>query len=121
MALFSGKVVIVTGSGNGIGRAEALWFAKHGATVVVNDVGGSRDGTGKDTKAADTVVDEIKKAGGEAVATYTSVTDLDGAEMIVWTALNKYKRVDCLVNNAGILRDKALLNMSVAEWDAVLD
>ena len=121
MALFTGKVVLVTGSGNGIGRAEALWFAQHGASVVVNDVGGSRDGTGKDTKAADTVVDEIKKAGGEAVATYTSVTDLDGSEMIVWTALNKYKRVDVLVNNAGILRDKAMLNMSIAEWDAVID
>lgn len=121
MALFSGKVVLVTGSGNGIGRAEAMWFAKHGASVVVNDVGGSRDGTGKDSKAADLVVDEIKKAGGDAVATYTSVSDIDGSEMVVWTALNKYKRVDVLVNNAGILRDKAMLNMSVAEWDAVLD
>jgi NAD(P)-dependent dehydrogenase (short-subunit alcohol dehydrogenase family) len=121
MGLFSGKVVIVTGSGNGIGRAEAHYFAKNGASVVVNDVGGSRDGTGKDTKAADTVVEEIKAAGGEAVATYTSVSDLDGAEMILWTALNKYKRVDVLVNNAGILRDKGMLNMSVAEWDAVLD
>lgn len=121
MGLFSGKVVIVTGSGNGIGRAEANWFASHGASVVVNDVGGSRDGSGRDAKTADTVVEEIKKAGGDAVATYTSVSDLDGAEMVVWTALHKYKRVDVLVNNAGILRDKALLNMSVAEWDAVLD
>ncbi len=121
MGLFSGKVVIVTGSGNGIGRAEAMWFAGNGAHVVVNDVGGQRDGTGKDQKAADAVVDEIKNAGGSAVATYTSVSDLDGAEMIVWTALNKFKRVDCLVNNAGILRDKAMLNMAVSEWDAVLD
>jgi NAD(P)-dependent dehydrogenase (short-subunit alcohol dehydrogenase family) len=121
VGLFSGKVVIVTGSGNGIGRAEAHWFAKNGASVVVNDVGGARDGTGKDAKTADTVVDEIKKAGGDAIATYTSVSDLDGAEMIVWTALNKYKRVDALVNNAGILRDKAMLNMATAEWDAVLD
>jgi NAD(P)-dependent dehydrogenase (short-subunit alcohol dehydrogenase family) len=121
MALFSGKVVIVTGSGNGIGRAEAMWFAKNGASVVVNDVGGARDGSGKDSKAADAVVDEIKKAGGDAVATYTSVSDLDGAEMIVWTALNKYKHVDALVNNAGILRDRAMLNMAVSEWDAVLD
>jgi NAD(P)-dependent dehydrogenase (short-subunit alcohol dehydrogenase family) len=119
--LFAGKVVIVTGSGNGIGKAEALWFAKHGASVVVNDLGGSRDGSGKDQKAADAVVDEIKKGGGDALATYTSVSDLDGAENVVWAALNKYKHVDCLVNNAGILRDKAMLNMQVAEWDAVLD
>ncbi len=121
MGLFTGKVVIVTGSGNGIGKAEAKAFAKLGALVVVNDVGGARDGNGKDAKAADAVVDEIKAEGGEAVATYTSVSDLDGAENIVWTALNKWKRVDVLVNNAGILRDKALLNMQVAEWDAVLD
>jgi NAD(P)-dependent dehydrogenase (short-subunit alcohol dehydrogenase family) len=121
MGLFSGKVVIVTGSGNGIGKAEALAFAAAGASVVVNDVGGGRDGAGKDARAADAVVDEIKAAGGDAIATYTSVADLDGAENIVWSALNKYKRVDVLVNNAGILRDKALLNMSVAEWDAVVD
>ncbi|MDP2344817.1 MAG: SDR family NAD(P)-dependent oxidoreductase [Deltaproteobacteria bacterium] len=121
MGLFTGKVVIVTGSGNGIGRAEAMAFSKLGALVVVNDVGGSRDGAGKDTKTADAVVADIKEAGGEAVATYTSVSDLDGAENIVWTALNKWKRVDVLVNNAGILRDKALLNMQVSEWDAVLD
>jgi NAD(P)-dependent dehydrogenase (short-subunit alcohol dehydrogenase family) len=121
MGLFTGKVVIVTGSGNGIGRAEAHWFADHGATVVVNDVGGSRDGSGKDTKAADTVAAEIKAKGGEALATYTSVSDLDGAEMVVWSALNKYKRVDVLINNAGILRDRAMLNMAVSEWDAVID
>ena len=121
MGLYTGKVVIVTGSGNGIGRAEALAFAKEGAHVVVNDVGGARDGTGKDTKAADAVVAEIKAAGGDAIATTTSVADLDGAESIVWAALSRYKRVDVLVNNAGILRDKGLLNMAVAEWDAVLD
>ena len=121
MGLFSGKVVIVTGSGNGIGRAHALAFAKAGASVVVNDVGGARDGSGRDAKAADLVVEEIKAAGGEALATSTSVSDLDGAEMIVWAALNRFKRVDVLVNNAGILRDRALVNMSVAEWDAVQD
>lgn len=121
MGLFTAKVVIVTGSGNGIGRACALAFAKLGALVVVNDVGGAVDGAGKDSRAADTVVGEIKAAGGEAVATYTSVSDLDGAENIVWTALNKYQRVDVLVNNAGILRDRALLNMQVSEWDAVID
>lgn len=121
MGLFSGKVVIVTGSGNGIGKAEAKAFASLGASVVVNDVGGARDGNGKDSRAADAVVDEIKAAGGDAIATYSSVADLDGAENIVWAALNKYKRVDVLVNNAGILRDKGLVNMSVAEWDAVID
>ena len=121
MGLFSGKVVIVTGSGNGIGRAHALAFAKAGAAVVVNDLGGARDGSGRDAKAADLVVEEIKAAGGEALATSTSVSDLDGAEMIVWAALNRFKRVDVLVNNAGILRDRALVNMSVAEWDAVQD
>ena len=121
MGLFSGKVVIVTGSGNGIGRAHALAFARQGACVVVNDVGGSRDGSGRDSTAADLVVEEIKAAGGEAIATYTSVSDLDGAEMIVWSAQNRFKRVDILVNNAGILRDRALLNMAVAEWDSVID
>jgi NAD(P)-dependent dehydrogenase (short-subunit alcohol dehydrogenase family) len=121
MGLFTGKVVIVTGSGNGIGRAEAIAFAQLGASVVVNDVGGGRDGSGRDQSAADAVVAEIKAAGGDAVATHTSVSDLDGAEMVVWTGLNKFRRVDVLVNNAGILRDRALLNMSVAEWDAVLD
>ncbi|MBI1947278.1 MAG: SDR family NAD(P)-dependent oxidoreductase [Deltaproteobacteria bacterium] len=121
MGLFTGKVVIVTGSGGGIGRAHALAFAKAGACVVVNDVGGARDGSGKDQRAADAVVEEIKAAGGEAVATYSSVADLDGADMILWSAQNRFKRVDVLVNNAGILRDRALTNMSTAEWDSVID
>lgn len=121
MGLFSGKVVIVTGSGNGIGRAHALAFAKAGACVVVNDVGGARDGAGKDQRAADAVVDEVKAAGGEAIATHTSVSDLDGADMILWSALNRFRKVDVLVNNAGILRDRALTNMSTAEWDSVTD
>ena len=120
MGLFSGKVVVVTGAGNGIGRAEAIAFAKAGASVVVNDVGGARDGTGSG-HVADDVVAEIKAAGGDAIATFGSVTDLDAAEGTIWAAINRYKRVDVLVNNAGILRDKGLLNMSVAEWDAVLD
>ncbi len=120
MGLFSGKVVIVTGAGNGIGRAEALAFAKAGASVVVNDVGGARDGTGSG-RAADDVVAEIKAAGGDAIATFGSVSDLDAAEGTIWAAINRYKRVDVLVNNAGILRDKGLLNMSEAEWDAVVD
>ena len=121
MGLFDGKVVIVTGAGGGIGRAEALYFAKEGASVVVNDVGGTRAGVGSDQSAADAVVKEIEAAGGKAVASYTSVSDLDGAESVIWTALGRFGRVDVLVNNAGIVRDRSLLNLSEAEWDAVID
>jgi NAD(P)-dependent dehydrogenase (short-subunit alcohol dehydrogenase family) len=121
MGLFDGKVVVVTGAGNGIGKAEALYFAKEGASVVVNDVGGTRAGSGKDSGVADEVVSEIEAAGGRAVASYTSVSDLDGAESVIWTALGRFKRVDVLVNNAGILRDRSMVNMSEAEWDAVVD
>jgi NAD(P)-dependent dehydrogenase (short-subunit alcohol dehydrogenase family) len=119
--LFEGRVVIVTGAGGGIGRAEALFFAKEGARVVVNDVGGNRHGAGRDDGVAKKVVAEIKEAGGEASAAVASVGELDGAESIVWTALSRYGRVDVLVNNAGILRDRSLLNMSEAEYDAVLN
>ena len=121
MGLFTGKVVIVTGAGNGIGKAEALAFAKEGAHVVVNDVGGARDGTGANVGAAAAVVAEIKALGAEAIAVTTSVAELDGAESIVWAAQSRWGRVDVLVNNAGILRDKGLLNMSVDEWDAVIN
>ena len=120
MKLFDGKVVVVTGAGNGIGRAEALAFAAAGARVVVNDAGGARDGTGRDQRAADAVVDEIKAAGGEAVASHASVADVDGAQSILWTGVAKWGRVDVLVNNAGILRDRSLANMTEAEWDAVV-
>lgn len=120
MGLFDGKVVIVTGAGGGIGRAEALSFAREGAKVVVNDLGGARDGSGK-SDAADAVVEEIKGAGGEAVADKSSVSSLDGCASILWSALGRYKRVDVLVNNAGILRDKSLVNMTETEWDAVID
>jgi NAD(P)-dependent dehydrogenase (short-subunit alcohol dehydrogenase family) len=120
MNLFAGKVVVVTGAGNGIGRAEALAFAAAGARVVVNDVGGARDGTGRDQRAADAVVAEIAAAGGEAVASHASVSDVDGAAAIVWAGVGKWGRVDVLVNNAGILRDRSLVNMSEAEWDAVI-
>ena len=119
MGLFDGKVVIVTGAGNGIGRAEALAFAEEGAMVVVNDLGGARDGTGKG-RAADDVVEEIISAGGKAVASYDSVADLDGAQSVIWTALGRFKRIDVLVNNAGILRDKSCVNMTEQEWDAVI-
>jgi NAD(P)-dependent dehydrogenase (short-subunit alcohol dehydrogenase family) len=120
-SLFDGKVVIVTGAGNGIGREEALYFAKHGARVVVNDVGGPRDGSGHSKAVAETVADEIRSLGGEAIASPHSVADLDGANSVVWTALNRYKQIDILVNNAGILRDRSMLNMTESEWDAVID
>jgi len=113
-------VCIITGAGNGIGRAHALYFAKEGARVVVNDLGGTRDGGGKSTKAADEVVDEIKKAGGDAVADYNNIATLDGAQNLLWTAIGRFKKVDVLVNNAGILRDRSMLNMAEDEWDAVI-
>lgn len=119
--LFEGQVVVVTGAGNGIGREEALAFARDGAKVVVNDVGGSRHGAGQDTSVADAVVEAIKAEGGDAIAAPFSVADRDGAEGIVWTAINKWGKVDVLVNNAGILRDKSLVNMSDGEWDSVVD
>src|SRR4051812_48530289 len=121
MALFTGKVAIVTGAGNGLGRSHALAFAKEGAKVVVNDLGGDRSGGGKNNMAADKVVEEIKAAGGDAVANYDSVSTVEGADRILWSALSKYGRVDVLVNNAGILRDKSMLNMSAQEFELVLD
>jgi len=119
MGMFDGKVAIITGAGAGIGRAHALAFAKEGAKVVVNDLGGDRSGGGKASEAADRVVLEIRTAGGEAVANYESVATREGAESILWTALSKYGRVDILVNNAGVLRDRSFLNMSDADWDVV--
>lgn len=119
MGLLSGKVAIITGSGNGIGKEHALLFAKEGAKVVVNDLGGSRDGSGQSTSAADQVVEQINSAGGEAVASYDSVATREGVDNLVWTALNKFKRIDILINNAGILRDRTVLNMSEDEWDKV--
>jgi NAD(P)-dependent dehydrogenase (short-subunit alcohol dehydrogenase family) len=120
MALLTGKVAIITGSGNGIGREHALYLSKLGAKIVVNDVGGSRDGIGAGTRAADAVVEEIKKAGGEAAASYDSVASIEGANNMVWTALSTFGRLDILVNNAGILRDKSLLKMTEAEFDMVI-
>ncbi len=119
MGLLDGKVAIITGSGNGIGRAHALLFAKEGAKVVVNDVGGARDGTGAGS-AADAVVREIQDAGGKAVMSHDSVASAEGAAAIVKTAMDAFGRVDVLVNNAGILRDKSLLKMDEAMWDAVV-
>jgi len=121
MGLLDGKVVIITGAGGGIGRAEALLFASEGARVVVNDVGGARDGTGGGDAMANVVAEEIKTAGGTAVANFDSVATREGAEGILRTALDAFGRVDVLVNNAGILRDKTLLKMDDEQWDRVIE
>lgn len=113
---FQDQVVIVTGAGGGLGRAHALLFAKHGAKVVVNDLGGSTHGEGANASAADKVVEEIRAAGGTAVANHDSVTDGD---KIVQHALDAFGRIDVVVNNAGILRDKTFHKMEDADWDQV--
>jgi NAD(P)-dependent dehydrogenase (short-subunit alcohol dehydrogenase family) len=120
MGLFDGKVAIVTGAGRGVGRAEAMLLASEGAKVVVNDLGGTGDGKGADAKVADEVVNEIKEAGGVAVANYSDISDLDGVEAMMWTAQSKFGKLDILINNAGILRDKTLLNMPESDWDIVM-
>ncbi len=120
MGLLDGKVAVVTGAGGGLGREHALLFAKEGASVVVNDLGGSRDGLGGGGAMADQVVDEIKAAGGEAVANYDSVATVEGGQNILKTAVDAFERVDILVNNAGILRDKTLSKTEEADWDIVL-
>jgi NAD(P)-dependent dehydrogenase (short-subunit alcohol dehydrogenase family) len=120
MGLLDGKVAIVTGAGNGIGREEALLFGREGARVVVNDVGGARDGTGSSASAAESVADEIRRAGGEAVANHDSVADAAGAQRIVDDAVKHFGGFDIVVNNAGILRDKTLLKMDEAMFDAVI-
>ena len=118
---FDGKVAIITGAGGGLGRQHALLMASRGALVVVNDLGGSVDGTGSDKGAADKVVDEIVALGGEAVADTNSVATAEGGEAIVQTALSAFGTVDIVINNAGILRDKAFHNMDESLVDPVLD
>jgi NAD(P)-dependent dehydrogenase (short-subunit alcohol dehydrogenase family)/uncharacterized OB-fold protein len=119
---FDDRVAIVTGAGAGLGRAYALELARRGAKVVVNDLGAKRDGSGKGSKSpADKVVEEIKKSGGEAQANYDNVATHKGGENIVKTALDAYGRVDILINNAGILRDKSFLKMEPKNWKAVID
>jgi NAD(P)-dependent dehydrogenase (short-subunit alcohol dehydrogenase family) len=121
MGLLDGKSAVITGAGHGIGRATALLFAREGARVVVNDVGASRAGEGSAHDAADAVVAEIRAAGGSAIASYDSVTTTEGARAIVDTAVREHGGIDVLVNNAGILRDKTLLKLEPADWQAVLD
>ncbi len=120
MGLLDGKIAVVTGSGGGIGREHALALAKEGAALVVNDLGGARDGTGAGHSMADEVVAEIKAAGGEAVANYDSVATVEGANSIVKTALDAFDKLDIVVNNAGILRDKSFAKMDEDMWDIVI-
>ena len=118
---FDGKVAIITGAGGGLGRQHALLMASRGALVVVNDLGGAVDGTGSDKGAADKVVDEIKALGGEAVADTNSVATAEGGEAIVQSALDAFGTVDIVINNAGILRDKAFHNMDESLVDPVFE
>ena len=118
--VLEGKVAVVTGAGRGIGRGEAIALAEAGARVVVNDLGGGGDGVGSDSAPARQVVEEIKAAGGEAVACLDSVAEPESAEKIIQTAVDNFGRIDILVNNAGILRDRMVFNMSDEEWDLVL-
>jgi len=120
MSEFKDKVVIITGAGGGLGKAHALEFAKRGAKVVVNDLGGSGDGTGSGDMA-DQVVEEIRAAGGVAIANKASVSDKAGARSIVDDAVAEFGTVDILVNNAGILRDKTFKKLDLADWDIVMD
>ncbi len=117
---FEGKVAIVTGAGGGIGRLYALDLAARGARIVVNDLGAGLDGAGASQSAADIVAEEIKAAGGEAIANYDSVSTMAGGESIVKSAVDNYGTVDILVNNAGILRDKTFIKMTEEEWDSVI-
>ena len=116
-----GKVAVVTGAGRGIGREIALLLAHHGARVVVNDYGGTEAGAGGSATPADEVVGEIKGAGGDAVANYDSVATMAGGQKIVQTAVDVFGRIDIVVNNAGILRDRMIFNMSEQEWDDVIN
>lgn len=120
MGALDGRVAIITGAGRGIGREHALLFASEGAKVVVNDLGGSADGSGGDVTPAQQVVDEIKAMGGEAVANGDSVSDWQGGQRLINAAVEAFGDLHILVNNAGILRDRVLVNMTEEEWDAVI-
>src|ERR687888_2085586 len=120
MGMLDTKVAVITGAGRGIGRGEALLFAREGAKVVVNDLGGEWDGSGADPRPASQVVEEIKGSGGEAVAHFEDVSEESGAASLIQAALDTWGRLDAVINNAGILRDRMVFNMSVDEWDAVM-
>jgi len=120
MALLEGKVAIVTGAGRGIGREEALLMARQGARVVVNDLGGHFDGSGQSRSPAEDVVKEIRAAGSEAIANYESVSDFKSAKRILECALDNFGKVNIIVNNAGILRDRMIFNMSEEDFDSVI-
>jgi NAD(P)-dependent dehydrogenase (short-subunit alcohol dehydrogenase family) len=120
MPALEGRVAVITGAGRGIGREHALLFAREGAKVVVNDLGGANDGSGADAGPAQEVVEEIRAAGGEAVANTDDVASWDGAAALIAETVGEYGRVDVVVNNAGILRDAFMASMSEAEWDAVI-
>src|SRR5436853_1386947 len=120
MGALDGRVAIITGAGRGIGREHALLFASEGAKVVVNDLGGANDGSGSDQTPAQEVVEEIKAMGGEAVANGDNVADWEGGQRLVNAAVEAFGDLHVLVNNAGILRDRVLVNMTEEEWDAVI-
>lgn len=120
MGALDGRVAIITGAGRGIGREHALLFASEGAKVVVNDLGGAVDGSGDDRSPAQQVVDQITAAGGEAVANADDITNWEGGENLVKSAVETFGDLHVLVNNAGILRDRVLVNMSEQDWDAVV-
>ena len=121
MGELEGRVAIITGAGRGIGREHALLFAAEGAKVVVNDLGGAADGSGDDRTPADEVVDEIKAMGGEAVANADNVADWEGGARLIKAAIDAFGDLHVLVNNAGILRDRVLVNMTESEWDSVIN
>ncbi len=120
MGICDGRIVVITGAGRGIGREHALEFASQGAKIVVNDLGAEVDGTGNSADPAGEVVDEIRGMGGEAVANGEDVSDYEAADRLIQTALKTFGGLDVLVNNAGILRDRMLVNMTIEEWDAVI-
>jgi NAD(P)-dependent dehydrogenase (short-subunit alcohol dehydrogenase family) len=120
MGALEARIAVITGAGRGIGREHALLFASEGAKVVINDLGGANDGTGSDATAAQSVVDEIVAAGGDAVANTDDVSCWDGARALVAQAVDAYGRLDVIVNNAGILRDAFIGSMTEEQWDAVI-
>ncbi|HEY1117645.1 MAG TPA: SDR family NAD(P)-dependent oxidoreductase, partial [Acidimicrobiales bacterium] len=119
MGSLEGRITVITGAGRGLGRAHALLFAAEGARVVVNDIGSGPDGDGGDPSAADQVVEEIRAAGGEAIANHDDVATWAGGEALIQAAVDTFGGLDVLVNNAGILRDRALVHMTEEEWDTV--